>query len=253
MDTTTRHWYCYHCDLFLTSNVEHTTCPKCNDGFIRELTPREYNETRRFHSSRFEWTIIENPSRMAPNRQFQHQDEINNPQNRMSSTSLPTLPPIPQLSPILQSLLQQPLATPIPNMFSSRNELDTTLREHTRTLSETLETWYPFSLQFIPFNTLANLVDMDELLDRTFTAQEPTERPTSQETMNTLPSRTYHKERQEHDLAETCGICLEEYIEQDTLINLPCGHEYHEQCILPWLRCHNTCPSCRQPVEQEQE
>ena len=30
---------------------------------------------------------------------------------------------------------------------------------------------------------------------------------------------------------------------------MPCGHRFHENCLLQWLRSHNTCPVCRFAVE----
>lgn len=51
--------------------------------------------------------------------------------------------------------------------------------------------------------------------------------------------------------AGTCAICFDEIPGSDgRATRLPrCGHTYHEECILPWLRdCHATCPVCRTPL-----
>ncbi|KAE9590784.1 hypothetical protein Lal_00023472 [Lupinus albus] len=46
--------------------------------------------------------------------------------------------------------------------------------------------------------------------------------------------------------ATCCIICLSDYKESDMLRVLPdCGHQFHLNCIDPWLRLHPTCPVCR--------
>ncbi|XP_074643311.1 E3 ubiquitin-protein ligase RNF103-like [Tubulanus polymorphus] len=46
-----------------------------------------------------------------------------------------------------------------------------------------------------------------------------------------------------------CVICLEAYKYGMALCGLPCGHSFHEQCILEWLsRDHHWCPLCRWPT-----
>ena len=43
----------------------------------------------------------------------------------------------------------------------------------------------------------------------------------------------------------TCTICLEVIeIGKETIL-LPCGHMYHSDCCLNWLKQSNTCPICR--------
>ena len=46
----------------------------------------------------------------------------------------------------------------------------------------------------------------------------------------------------------TCGTCLEEYDENDEMTVLKCGHSYHENCIVPWLKMSVYCPTCRQDL-----
>jgi hypothetical protein len=49
------------------------------------------------------------------------------------------------------------------------------------------------------------------------------------------------------DKKETCAICLDE-IGNEASVKLPCRHIFHERCIAPWMRGHNTCPMCRSVI-----
>ncbi|KAI9733285.1 MAG: hypothetical protein M1834_003369 [Cirrosporium novae-zelandiae] len=47
-----------------------------------------------------------------------------------------------------------------------------------------------------------------------------------------------------------CAVCLEEYIDgHSRVMSLPCGHEFHAECITPWLTTRRrTCPICKGDV-----
>lgn len=46
-----------------------------------------------------------------------------------------------------------------------------------------------------------------------------------------------------------CSICLESYRYAAVLCGLPCGHAFHQQCIMGWLgRDNHCCPICRWPA-----
>ena len=36
-----------------------------------------------------------------------------------------------------------------------------------------------------------------------------------------------------------------EKMENRVIIEMPCEHTFHQECILPWLKEHNSCPKCR--------
>jgi len=46
--------------------------------------------------------------------------------------------------------------------------------------------------------------------------------------------------------APICSICMENYKPGTRIKHLPCNHEFHPDCITPWLETNNSCPICRQ-------
>jgi len=58
--------------------------------------------------------------------------------------------------------------------------------------------------------------------------------------------------KHENELTQ-CAVCLEAYEEDDRLMVLPCDprHNFHVQCIEPWLQRMNTCPLCQRGVPEE--
>lgn len=53
----------------------------------------------------------------------------------------------------------------------------------------------------------------------------------------------------------SCSVCKDEFEIEQILIELPCNHFFHEDCILPWLKERNSCPCCRfeLPIEEDED
>lgn len=50
---------------------------------------------------------------------------------------------------------------------------------------------------------------------------------------------------------EVCAVCLDTLRSQSQrkfLVNLPCSHNYHFDCVRPWLASNSRCPCCRKAV-----
>ena len=43
----------------------------------------------------------------------------------------------------------------------------------------------------------------------------------------------------------SCCICLNDIEKNEETVLLPCGHMFHWNCCLTWLKNNNTCPMCR--------
>jgi hypothetical protein len=44
---------------------------------------------------------------------------------------------------------------------------------------------------------------------------------------------------------QLCSVCVELFQGAEKCVLLPCAHIYHVDCILAWLRQHDTCPVCK--------
>lgn len=45
-----------------------------------------------------------------------------------------------------------------------------------------------------------------------------------------------------------CVVCLENFMSEELLMGLPCGHAFHQQCVVVWLSAgRHCCPVCRWP------
>lgn len=64
------------------------------------------------------------------------------------------------------------------------------------------------------------------------------------------PSRRSASKRRYKGKQVECVVCLEEYVEgHSQVMSLPCGHEFHADCITPWLTTRRrTCPICKNDV-----
>lgn len=68
--------------------------------------------------------------------------------------------------------------------------------------------------------------------------------PAPDSAINALPNVKISEAHLMND-SHCCPICMEEFKVGGEAREMPCNHIYHADCILPWLRLHNSCPVCR--------
>ncbi|XP_077097590.1 RING finger protein 215 isoform X3 [Siphateles boraxobius] len=73
--------------------------------------------------------------------------------------------------------------------------------------------------------------------------------------LSALKTRTYRQLKVRCDQTQTqpvetdsCAVCLEQYNNNQCLRVLPCLHEFHRDCVDPWLLLQQTCPLCKRSV-----
>ncbi|EAT36320.1 AAEL011580-PA [Aedes aegypti] len=72
--------------------------------------------------------------------------------------------------------------------------------------------------------------------------------PASKEVVKNLPEKVVTKDD------ERCTICIKpNEDENEMFLVLPCKHDFHKSCIMPWLEKTNSCPLCRHELLTDDE
>ncbi|CAD8146488.1 unnamed protein product [Paramecium octaurelia] len=48
-----------------------------------------------------------------------------------------------------------------------------------------------------------------------------------------------------------CSICCNNFSKDETIIQLPCKHIFHQSCLFSWLDHSTKCPNCRSDVLED--
>lgn len=57
-------------------------------------------------------------------------------------------------------------------------------------------------------------------------------------------------DRRELACDRECVICCDSLAGSEVIARARCGHRFHKDCVLEWLRNHRTCPLCRQRLDK---
>lgn len=96
-------------------------------------------------------------------------------------------------------------------------------------------------------NAMSAANNLEAAIDRSMRDRQPVTNPTPDEVLDILPLFVMDKKDVEQN--PECPICNDINEVGDTLSQMPCLHMYHTDCIMPWLRQHNSCPMCRSELK----
>lgn len=77
-----------------------------------------------------------------------------------------------------------------------------------------------------------------EILDQIFTQHQPSVQGLSAEDIDRCVVEV-------KEPTGECAICREDYAADAIVRKLPCGHVFHGDCVIPWLKRVASCPMCR--------
>ncbi|KAM0059633.1 putative transcription factor C2H2 family [Helianthus debilis subsp. tardiflorus] len=88
---------------------------------------------------------------------------------------------------------------------------------------------------------------LNELIEELTQNDRPGPLPAPDSAINALPNVKITQTHLLND-SQSCAICMEDFKVGGEAKELPCNHIFHSNCIVPWLRLHNSCPICRNEI-----
>ncbi|CAB1456716.1 unnamed protein product [Pleuronectes platessa] len=260
-------FFCHQCSAEISPRLPDYTCPRCDSGFIEELTDQPSSENRSASSSSEQnRTSFENldpqqfftlPSGYGPfslgifDENFDFTPRVGTEDNRETENRRER-----EMASRLRYGARQPRGRQVPRRQVTRQEGVPTLEGIIQQLVNGIiaPTAMP-NIGMGPWGMLhsnpmdyawgANGIDaiITQLLNQFENTGPP---PADRERIKTLPT-IYIKE--EHVGASLeCPVCKEDYSVEESVRQLPCNHLFHNDCIVPWLELHDTCPVCRKSL-----
>jgi hypothetical protein len=170
----------------------------------------------------------------VPQRQEQIPQETENPNSEAQHPA----PPV-RLRPFIRVVM--PIV--LPQEFIDDNDVSQALSPQPGTRQ--LVTEIVFMLPSEPM-----FINDEQILNTLFNMQQPQgPPPATTEVIDSLKTITVTEKL----IAEQprCCICYDEFMCANTVTLLPCNHVFDKECIVTWLKLHNTCPVCRHSIKDE--
>ncbi|XAR53128.1 Ubiquitin--protein ligase [Bertholletia excelsa] len=235
---THHYFWCHECQrtVRISSAIppEHL-CPRCSAHLHRELDvsrPRLLEDVRRLELAWTQPLPPQNPNYPGQRNQAEPVNE-----NRGAASLLGSL----------ARTLDHPTTPQNPNNLDSRTGPDPESENRARHAWIFLEFPDPGSEDYV----LRSGEDgLEELIQQMMQNERLGPPPAPRSVIEALPAALLTQENLVTD--PRCPVCKEEFEVGEEVKVMPCKHFYHRDCIVPWLRMHDTCPVCRYELRESQ-
>ncbi|XP_061694567.1 E3 ubiquitin-protein ligase RNF126-like [Syngnathoides biaculeatus] len=263
-------FFCHRCSAEISPRLPDFTCPRCDSGFIEELP-----DDRRSDDSSPSTSSTTDPTQTPVQPTTNHQHLFTFPsgyspftlgifnENFELRTWLPTednreaeIQREQEMASQQRYGAQQPRGRHAAQRQGTRHEGVPTLEGIIQQLVNGIiaPTAMP-NLGMGPWGVLhSNPMDyawgangLDAIITQLLNQFENTgPPPADRERIKSLPTVSITEEHVGAGLE--CPVCKEDYGVEESVRQLPCNHLFHNDCIVPWLEQHDTCPVCRKSL-----
>lgn len=269
--TVPTRFYCHMCDEEI--NIPDTTnyiCPICSGGFVEELPPATASNTAAAGSGGGSNSGSGNFTGFMGSGSGNDEQQLEALRGQIASLLASRNGPNLEINIHPSSVRNQPRG--IVSLGSvptgggrvrpqNLDFLDNVLRDFLQSISAG---GGPVAGEMNPFDNsqllfMGNLGDyawgregldtiVTQLLNQMETSGPP---PLAKEKIDDIPKVEVTAEEVERKLQ--CSVCWEDFKIDEKVRKLPCSHLYHEDCIVPWLNLHGTCPICRKSLNGDED
>ncbi|KAK8738174.1 hypothetical protein OTU49_004084, partial [Cherax quadricarinatus] len=246
-------FFCHKCNVEITPQLPDYVCPRCNSGFIEELDRARDSDSDSSSDTEMEpydmWDVITQDSSSVSGaaspaasssgpgpRRSQRLRHINprHGRRRVSGDRHSAL------APLIHDLIMQMTSGVIEASVGGADFAVPPVG---------------FDLPGFPVLVASNLASnpgdyawgrggLDAIITQLMNQLDGTgPPPLSRDQISQIPTSNITKEQCDKGLQ--CSVCMEDFTIDESVRRLYCEHCFHNDCIIPWLELHGTCPICR--------
>ncbi|XP_050733362.1 E3 ubiquitin-protein ligase RNF126-like isoform X2 [Eriocheir sinensis] len=256
--TSSARFFCHKCNVEITPQLPDYVCPRCNSGFIEELERTHVSDSDSSSDTEMEPfdmlnLITQEPppipgasaastaSSSVPGPRISQRLRHLNPRHsrrRVSGGDRHSA-----LAPLIHDLIMQ--------MTSGVIEASVGGTDYVPQMGID---WPGFPV-LVASNLASNPGDyawgrggLDTIITQLMNQLDGTgPPPLTKEQISQIPTSKITKEQCDKGLQ--CSVCMEDFTVDESVRRLDCDHFFHNDCIIPWLELHGTCPICRKLLE----